>query len=153
MKVTDLALREPVVIACDATVSNAAELMATSGVGALIVLDGHTPVGIVTDRDIVTRGVAHQYPTDGRVDGLMSMGLIALDADDELNDILHVFDNHAVRRIPIVSHDRVVGVVSLDDVLVSMASDLSEVSKVMAAQIMFPHAGDEATPPSPVDGS
>ena len=148
MKVTDLALRAPVVISCDATVSATAELMAASGVGAVIIVDGETPVGIVTDRDIVTRGVAHQYPADGRIDGLMSTGLIALDADDDLDDILHVFGHHAIRRIPIVAHDRVVGVVALDDILVSMASDLTDVSKVLAAQIMFPHAGDEAQPPS-----
>jgi len=150
MKVTDLALREPVVIPCDATVFATAELMATSGVGAVIVVDGETPVGIVTDRDIVTRGVAHRYPTDGRIDGLMSMGLIALDAEDDLDDILHVFGHHAIRRIPIVTHDRVVGVVALDDIVVSMAGDLTDVSKVLAAQIMFPHAGDDAQPPSPV---
>ncbi|MBG7603937.1 MAG: CBS domain-containing protein [Actinobacteria bacterium] len=150
MKVTDLALRKPVVIACDATVSATAELMAASGVGAVIVVDGETPVGIVTDRDIVTRGVAHQYPTDGRIDGLMSMGLVALDADDDLDDILHVFSHHAVRRIPIVAHDRVVGVISIDDLLVSMSSELTDLSRVLAAQIMFPHAGDEAHPPSPV---
>ncbi len=150
MKVTDLALREPVVITCDSTVFATAELMAAAGVGAVIVVDGETPVGIVTDRDIVTRGIAHQYPMDGRIDGLMSMGLIALDADDDLDDILHVFDHHAIRRIPIVAHDRVVGVVSIDDLLVSMASEMNNVSRVLAAQIMFPHAGDEAEPPSPV---
>jgi hypothetical protein len=44
----------------------------------------------------------------------------------------------------------VVGVVSIDDLLVSMSSELTDVSKVLAAQIMFPHAGDEAHPPSPV---
>jgi CBS domain-containing protein len=148
MKVTDLALREPVVVGCDATVSVTADLMASSGVGAVIVVDGETPVGIVTDRDIVTRGVAHQYPMDGRIDGLMSMGLIALDADDDLEDILHVFGHHAVRRIPVVAHDRVVGIVALDDVLVSIASEFNDLAKVLAAQIMFPHAGDEAQPPS-----
>lgn len=150
MKVTDLALREPVVITCNSSVFATSELMATAGVGAVIVVDGETPVGIVTDRDIVTRGIAHQYPMDGRIDGLMSMGLIALDADDDLDDILHVFDHHAIRRIPIVAHDRVVGVVSIDDLLVSMASEMNNVSRVLAAQIMFPHAGDEAEPPSPV---
>lgn len=149
MKVSELALREPVVIGCDATVADTATLMTTAGVGCVIVVDGHTPVGVVTDRDIVTRGVARQFPADGRIDGLMSTGLIALDAGHDLDDLLHVFRDHAIRRIPIVDHDRVVGIVSLDDVMVLMAEQLSDVSRVLAGQIMFPHAGDEAKVPAP----
>ena len=150
MKISDLALREPVVIGCDATMADTAALMAKSGVGSVIVVEGDTPVGIVTDRDIVTRGVARAYPTDGRIDGLMTMGLIALDVDHDLEDLVHVFRDHAVRRIPIVDHDRVVGVISLDDIMVLVADELSTVSKVLAGQIMFPHAGDEARTPSPI---
>ena len=146
MKISDIALREPVVIGGDATVADTAALMAKSGVGSVIVVEGHTPVGIVTDRDIVTRGVARSYPVDGRIDGLMTMGVIALDVDRDLEDLVHVFRDHAIRRIPIVDHDRVVGVVALDDVMVLMADELSTVSKVLAAQIMFPHAIGEPTP-------
>ncbi len=149
MKVSDFALREPVVIGCDATVADTAALMASTGVGSVIVVDGDVPVGIVTDRDIVTRGVAERYPADGRVDGLMSMGLIALDADRDVEDLVHVFRDHAIRRVPIVDHDRVVGIASLDDVMVFAIGELSDVSKVMAGQILFPHAGDEALTPTP----
>lgn len=147
MKITELALRPPVVVACDATIADAAALMADAGVGALIVVDGDRPVGIVTDRDIVTRGVAQGRSPDGRIDGLMSMGLIALDHDAEMEDLVHVFDHHAVRRVPVVDHDRVVGVIALDDLLVALSKDLGDITKVLAAQIMFPHAADE--PPAP----
>lgn len=146
MKISDLALREPVVIGCDATMAETAALMARSGVGSVIVLEGHTPVGIVTDRDIVARGVARAYPSDGRIDGLMTMGIIALDVGCDLEDLVQVFRDHAVRRVPIVDHDRVVGLVSLDDVMVLVADELSTVSKVLAAQIMFPHATSDAAP-------
>jgi CBS domain-containing protein len=150
MKVSDIALREPVVIDGAATVADTAALMASTGVGSVIVVDGDVPVGIVTDRDLVTRGLAQQYPADGRIDGVMSTGLIALDAHRDVEDLVHVFRDHAIRRVPIVDHDRVVGVVSLDDVMVFTIGELSDVSKVMAGQILFPHAGDEALTPTPV---
>jgi CBS domain-containing protein len=150
MKISDLALREPVVIGCDGTMADTAALMASSGVGSVIVVEDDRPVGIVTDRDLVTRGIARAYPADGRIDGLMTMGVIALDVDHDLEDLVHVFRDHAVRRIPIVDQDRVVGVVSLDDIMVLVADELSVVSKVLAGQIMFPHATDEARTPSPV---
>lgn len=133
----------------DATMADAAALMASAGVGSVIVVDGRTPIGIVTDRDIVTRGVARSYPADGRIDGLMSMGVIAVDVDHELDDLVHVFRDHAIRRVPIVDHDRLIGIVSLDDIMVLLADELSAVSKVLAGQIMFPHATDEARTPSP----
>jgi CBS domain-containing protein len=150
MKISDLALREPVVVGCDGTMADTAALMASSGVGSVIVVEDDRPVGIVTDRDLVTRGIARAYPADGRIDGLMTMGVIALDIDHDLEDLVHVFRDHAVRRIPIVDQDRVVGVVSLDDIMVLVADELSVVSKVLAGQIMFPHATDEARTPSPV---
>ena len=147
MKATDFAVRRPVVIEVDATITDACQLMSAQGVGALIVCDHDRPVGIVTDRDVVTRGIAKGLHADARVDAVMTMGLFALDSHAELEDLMHVFTHHAVRRVPIVDHDRVVGVVSMDDVLVSLSNNLTDVTNVMAAQIMFPHAGDE--PPVP----
>jgi len=149
MKITDLVIREPVVVERDATIAETAALMVSSGVGALVVVEHGRPVGMVTDRDLVTRCLAKGVPTDGRVDAVMSMDLVALDGDAEVEDVMHAFRQHAVRRVPVVDGDRVVGIVSLDDMVVSVASEIADVSKVLAAQIMFPHAGDEAPPPVP----
>ena len=143
----DITVRQPVVIECDATVVEAASSMAANGVGSLIVTDHGRPVGIVTDRDLVTRAVAKGADPNSRIDSVMTANLIALDADADFDDVLHTFSHHGVRRLPLVDHDRVVGVVSLDDVLVSMVTDLGGVARVLAAQIMFPHAPDE--PPAP----
>lgn len=144
----DITFRQPVVIECDATVAEAASLMASSGVGSLIVTDHGRPVGIVTDRDLVTRALAKRADHDARVDSFMTVNLIALDADADFDDVLHTFSHHGVRRLPLVDHDRVVGIVSLDDVLVSMVTDLGGVARVLAAQIMFPHAPDEPAVPA-----
>jgi len=150
MRASDFSVRQPVVIDCAATVATASALMAAQGVGALIVVDRDRPVGIVTDRDIVTRGVAKHVESDARIDSLMTIGLIALDARAEVAELMQVFMHHAVRRVPIVEHDRVVGVVSLDDVLVSLANNMIDITNVMAAQIMFPHGNDAPPVPAPV---
>lgn len=148
MRVDDFTWRAPVTIDGAATIADAAQSLASHGVGALIVLDGERPVGVVTDRDLVTRCLATGLEADARVDAVMSMGVIAVDRSDDIDDLFHLFSTHAVRRAAVVDHDRVVGVVSLDDVLVSTAHDLSVVANVMSAQIMFPHAADSPSPPA-----
>jgi predicted transcriptional regulator len=151
MKVRDFTWREPVTIEVDETVAVAARRFADAGVGALIVIDHGRPVGIVTDRDIVVRGVAQRVDPESRIDALMSMGVTVLDAEEDATELYAVFAREAIRRVPIVDHDTVVGVVSLDDLLVSTAGDLAILSKVLSAQIMFPHARDEAETPALID--
>ena len=148
MKVRDLTWRAPVTIDCGATILDAARRLADAGVGALVVLDAERPVGIVTDRDVVTRAVAKGLEPDARVDAIMSMGVVALDADEDVEELYAVFASHAVRRVPLVDHDRVVGVVTLDDAMVSTAAALSDLAGVLSTQIAFPKAGDEAAVPA-----
>ncbi len=148
MKITELTWRQPVVIECDATIESAARLMERQGVGALIVVDRDVPVGIVTDRDLVTRCVAPGIPSDARVDGVMTGGLIGLTPTDDIDDLFALFSEHAIRRVPILERDRVVGMASMDDAIVAMATNMSSVAKVLSAQILFPHAGDDAPVPA-----
>jgi CBS domain-containing protein len=61
------------------------------------------PVGIVTDRDLVIRAVARRFTPDARVDSVMSTDLITLAPDADLRDALKVFEDHAIRRLPLVA--------------------------------------------------
>lgn len=148
MKVRDFTWREPVTIHVADTIASAAQRLADQGVGALVVVDDDHPVGVVTDRDLVVRGLARHAPSDGRIDSLMSMGVIALDADEDMEELYALFAREAIRRVPIVEDDRVVGMISLDDALVATASELADLSGVLSTQIAFPHARDEAPPPA-----
>lgn len=151
MKVRDFTWRQPVTVEVDQNIRSAAQLLAESGVGALIVVDHDRPVGIVTDRDIVVRGVARGVALDGRIDSLMSMGVTALDADEDVDELFAVFAREAIRRVPIVDHDTVVGMISLDDAMVSTAAELADLAGVLSAQIAFPYARDEPDPPAVVN--
>lgn len=151
MKVSDLTWRTPVTIDSAASISSAAERLAEQGVGALVVLDGERPVGIVTDRDLVTRGIAKRVSPDGRIDSLMSMGVIVLDADEDVEELYATFARNAVRRVPVVDGHRVVGMVTLDDALVATAGEMTDLAGVLSTQIAFPHARDEPEMPVVAD--
>ncbi len=131
--------RSGVVVRPDETIHNAAALMDHAGVGSLAVLDGDELVGIVTDRDLVRRGLARGLAPDARVDGLMSAPVVTISADSDLHAAFSVFGQHALRRLAVVERERFVGMITIDDLLVDLATDLSELVRPIAAEVLFAH--------------
>lgn len=132
------AIRKRVVsLAPDATLRQTAELMERANVGAVVVLDGERLAGIVTDRDIVVRGVLHDLPTDARVDAVMTTDVVTLDADADLRSVLPIFRSHAFRRLPLVTEGRVVGMLTVDDLLIDLVNDLGDVVRPITGEVVF----------------
>jgi CBS domain-containing protein len=123
----------------DAKLSHAAEVMESANVGALVVLDGERLAGIVTDRDIVVRGVAHNLPGDARIDAVMTTDVVTLQADADLRSALPIFSSHACRRLPLMRDDRVVGMLTVDDLLVDLIADLGDVARPITGEVIFGH--------------
>lgn len=80
MQVRDAVRRRPVMVDATTTLAAAAGLMDRAGVGTVLVTDGGRLVGIVTDRDVVVRGVARRLPLDARIDAVMSAPLETVQA-------------------------------------------------------------------------
>ncbi|HEY5011168.1 MAG TPA: CBS domain-containing protein [Acidimicrobiia bacterium] len=141
------AIRKPAAtIANDAAIADAAKLMDARVVGALVVTDGDRPVGIVTDRDIVVRAIARGVPVDARVDAVMSPGIMALGADDDVRRALPIFRSNAIRRLPVVRDGKIVGMLTADDLLIDLIADLGDVVRPITGQVAFGHPEDSAFP-------
>lgn len=139
MRTIDRLRRSGIGVPPDRTIAEVARLMNSSGIGVVAVLDRDRLVGMVTDRDLVRRGLARHLPHDARVDGVMSSPAVTIDADAELHEAVDTFGRHAVRRIAVVDHGRFVGVLSLDDLLLDMAADLRSLTSPLAAEMDRPH--------------
>jgi len=137
MRAVDAIRKSPVTITSEASIAEAARLMDAHVVGALIVMDGDRPVGVVTDRDITVRAVARDVPADARVDAVMSHGVIALDADADLRKALPIFHSHAIRRLPLVEDGNIVGMITTDDLLIDLVADLGELVRPITGQVVF----------------
>lgn len=132
------ATRKPVVtIAAGASVAEAAALMDRRVVGALVVLDGDRPVGIVTDRDLVVRGLARGVPGDARVDSVMTTELVTLPADADLRQALTTFYSHNFRRLPLVEDGRIAGMITTDDLVIDLVNDLGTLIRPVFGQVVF----------------
>jgi CBS domain-containing protein len=131
--------KQRVTVPPDATLKDAADLMERANVGALVVLDGERLAGIVTDRDIVLRGVAHGLPTDARVDAVMTTDVVTLGADADLRAVLPLFRTHACRRVPLISDGQVVGMLTADDLLIDLIADLGDIARPIIGEVIFGH--------------
>lgn len=139
MRASDLVLRPPATIDCAAMVTTAARLMDEKAVGALVVTDRAVPVGIVTDRDLTVRALARRLSPDARVDGVMTTGLHTLPADADIGEAPPILRAHRVRRLPIVAGDRMVGMLTVDDLLVDLAGSLWDLAQPVTGQVLFGH--------------
>lgn len=118
-RVRDLLKRHPITLESETPVVEAARAMQTANVGAVIVTDQGRLVGILTDRDIAVRVVAHgDDPNTTRIADVCSMVLATLSPDDELERAFEIMQRKAVRRMPVVDANRLaVGILSLGDLM------------------------------------
>jgi len=139
MRAVELIRRSGVAVAPDRTMRDAAEIMERSGVGALAVLDGDHLVGIVTDRDLVRRGLARGLDPDVRVDALMSSPVVTVDAAADVHSAFAIFRTNAVRRLVVTERGRFAGVLAIDDLLINLSADLTDLVRPVTAETIIGH--------------
>ena len=130
-QVKELMTERPVTLSRDASLTEAAKLMRDRGIGDVIVVEGDRAAGIVTDRDIVIRGVAEGNDPDATPVGDVLTGeLAAVAPDDPIDRAVQLMRELAIRRLPVVESGKPVGVVSLGDLAVSedRSSVLADIS-------------------------
>ncbi|ADI27441.1 CBS domain-containing protein [Geobacillus sp. C56-T3] len=104
-------------------------------VGAIPIVDDGRLVGMITDRDIVVRGMAEKRPGSTAVTEVMSRDLVTLSPDDSVQKAADMMARHQIRRLPVVENGRLVGIISLGDLATNRYSDerggraLSEISE------------------------
>lgn len=137
MKTMDVVRRNGVGIGPEQTLRDSAVLMEQAGLGALAIVDGGRLVGIVTDRDLVCRGLAQGKSHDSRIDSVMSTPVVTIDADADPREALAIFRTHAIRRLAVLRNDEFVGVISVDDLLVNLAADFADLARPITGEVVF----------------
>lgn len=120
------------------SVFEAARAMRTNEIGCVVVVgEEGGVVGIVTDRDLVLRVVgAARNPATTSLGEVMSPDVATLPPDAEPGDALRLMRERRLRRVPLVEDDRVVGMVTLDDLLFDEAAPLPDIAAVVRAQMI-----------------
>lgn len=140
MRISDLCTRSVVTCRRDTSALELAQLMRDRHVGDVIVVNvdagGSTPVGIVTDRDMIVRIMAKGVdPNLVRADDLIADGLVTAVGREGVYDGIWHMRSKGVRRLPVVDdHNHLLGVLTADDVTRFLAEELTELAHAVSHQ-------------------
>lgn len=117
-RVREIMTTNPLYAETSETVTHAARTMADKGVGALPIRgEDHKLKGMLTDRDIVVKVLAEgKNPVAVHVGELPRDEVVAVGPDDDVEEALRLMSRHQVRRLPVVEHEELVGMVAQADV-------------------------------------
>ena len=106
------------------TVLEAVNYMSEHKIGAVPVLEGDRLVGIFSERDLMVRCVAGRLDIEKtKVDDVMTKRVIIMEAGDTYEECLRIMKQEGIRHIPVCDSDKLVGVVSMRDI---MQADVEE---------------------------
>jgi CBS domain-containing protein len=116
---------EVVTVAPDATVRELLGMLAEHNIGALVVsTDGTSVDGIVSERDVVRRLHDDEGVLDSAVSSIMSSEVQTCEGNATVNELMAMMTERRFRHVPVVKAGKLVGIVSIGDVVKSRMSEL-----------------------------
>lgn len=116
-RISEVMTPDPVVLDDTSTMTTAAQAMRDNDIGDVVVTgsDG-SPCGIITDRDLVVRGLAEGLDTaSATLDEICQHQLVTVGPDDPIAAAVKAMEEHAIRRLPVMENGNLVGIVSIGD--------------------------------------
>ncbi len=125
MKISEIMTTSFEMVDSTNSLTEAARKMKSLNVGFLPVKEGTMLIGVLTDRDIVIRGLAEgQKPDSTQVKDIISSEIVYCYEDDSIEDAARLMEEHQIRRLIVTDHDRTpVGIVSLGDIAVKTGEE------------------------------
>jgi CBS domain-containing protein len=134
-KVRDVMTTHPITLASTETLAAAAKQMRDADVGVVVVTDNGSIAGLVTDRDIVVRGIAEDLDpfTTSLASCCTSSAVVTVAPDDSIDHAVRLMREHAVRRLLVTQGGKPVAIVSIGDLAIEQDED-SALADISAAE-------------------
>jgi CBS domain-containing protein len=122
--VRDVMTPNPTSLEASASLREAARAMKEANVGAVVVTRGEQIVGIVTDRDLVVRGMAEEKDPDRtRLEQIHSTDLTVVEPLHSVEQAAQIMAENSVQRLPVVAEGIAVGIISVADLAAHLEPD------------------------------
>jgi CBS domain-containing protein len=112
-------------ISPSATLQDVANVLVRHNCGSLLVTDGDQLCGIITERDILRAAASHQPLVNCLVRDHMTVELVTGSPDESLSEVMGQMSEHRIRHLPILEDGRLVGIISIVDVVKAQHDQLS----------------------------
>jgi CBS domain-containing protein len=136
MLVRECLRNAPVTVPPTCTLEEAARLMRDRDVGSLLVVSGEQFLGIITDRDIVTRGVGDGLGVHTKVGSVMTDAPTTIQGSADIFEAFRAIKDAGVRRLPVLEDNDLAGIITVDDMLVSLVLELGAVVTPVAKELV-----------------
>lgn len=123
------------------SIREALGLLARHNIGALIVVEDDRPVGILSERDIVREAAKNEAYFGRRVSDLMTRDVITGQPHDDLTTVAHTMTDRHVRHLPVVEKGKLIGMVSIGDVVKAQRDHYRGEADTLQAMILDPETG------------
>jgi len=105
-------MKRPLVVEKDISLTEAANIMGAKGIGSLLFVSKDKIRGIVTERDLIKNFSKHE-----KISQIMTMKVVTAEPDESLDRAAEIMRSNKIKRLPVVSGGKLVGIITLTDIL------------------------------------
>lgn len=117
-RISEIMTQDIITVDVKDSLFEAAKVMRENNIGFIPVVDGEQLAGVITDRDLVVKGLAENKGTDTRVEEVMTRECIAVTPDTPVEDAVHIMADRKIRRLCVVDNDELIGICAIGDIAV-----------------------------------
>ena len=120
----------------EATILDALKLMADKEIGAVLVMEGETVKGIFSERDYARRGTLMGNPNSTSLKDVMTTRIFYVSPDQSAETCMAQMSDKHIRHLPVLKNNKVVGVISIGDIVKNVLKDKEELIRGLENYIL-----------------
>jgi CBS domain-containing protein len=114
------------------SIQQAAELMSEHRIGCIVVVEKERMAGIITERDVISKLVAKDLgASTTKVKDIMTTEVIMIEPDSEVSEAADIMTEHGIKKLPVISNNRLVGIVTVVDICAVQPELIKKVASLM----------------------
>jgi CBS domain-containing protein len=115
--ISDVMTKSVISVDATLTVNETAKLMEDAKVGAVIVMEHNSPIGIVTDRDFAIKIASHAYQITTPIKQIMSTPMFSINSDETIRTAADLMHARGIRKLPVIDDEKLVGIITSTDIV------------------------------------
>ncbi|MEM5868352.1 MAG: CBS domain-containing protein [Candidatus Aenigmatarchaeota archaeon] len=116
----------------NATIKDVIDIMIENNIGSVIILENEKVVGIVTERDLVTKVLTKGLDLNLPVKEIMSSPVITISPNESVEKAAEIMTENKIKKLPVVENDKLLGIITLTDIVASGVKLEEEVLKELS---------------------